>query len=41
VATAYDELAARHSDRIRVIDAEGSVEAVHRRVMEAIAERGR
>ena len=41
VAAAYDELAARHSDRIRVIDAEGSVEEVHRRVMEAVAERGR
>jgi dTMP kinase len=39
VAAAYDELAARHSDRIRVIDAEGSVEEVHRRVMEAV--RGR
>ena len=41
VAAAYDELAARHPDRIRVIDAEGSVEEVHRRVMEAVAERGR
>ena len=41
VAAAYDELAARHSDRIRVIDAEGSVEEVHRGVMEAVGERGR
>ena len=37
VAAAYDELAARHSDRIRVIDAQGPVEEVHRRVMEAVA----
>ena len=36
VAEAYDELAARHSDRIAVIDAEGSVEEVHGRVMEAV-----
>jgi dTMP kinase len=37
VAGAYDELAARHADRIGVIDAEGSVEEVHQRVMEAVA----
>src|SRR5204862_7278812 len=37
VATAYDELAERHADRIVVIDAEGSVEEVHRRVMEQVA----
>jgi dTMP kinase len=39
VAAAYDELAARHADRIRVIHAEGSVEEVHRRVMDAVRER--
>lgn len=36
VAAAYDDLAARHSDRIRVIDADGSVDDVHRRVMAAV-----
>ena len=36
VAAAYDELAARHPDRITVVDANGSVETVHRRVMEAV-----
>jgi len=36
VAAAYDELAARHRDRITVIDAEGSVEDVHRRVMQTV-----
>jgi dTMP kinase len=36
VAAAYDELAARHPDRIAVIDADGSVEDVHGRVMEAV-----
>ena len=41
VAAAYDELAGRHSDRITVIEAQGSVEEVHRRVMEAVGERGR
>ena len=41
VAAAYDELAGRHSDRITVIAAQGSVEEVHRRVMEAVGERGR
>jgi dTMP kinase len=40
VAAAYDELAARHPDRIAVIDAEGSVEEVRERVMEAVRERG-
>jgi dTMP kinase len=40
VAAAYDELAARHRDRIVVIDAEGSVEEVHRRVMEAVGQVG-
>jgi dTMP kinase len=41
VAAAYDTLAGRHSDRITVIEAQGSVEEVHRRVMEAVRERGR
>lgn len=41
VAAAYDELAERHGDRIRVIDAEGSVDEVHARVMEAVAEAAR
>jgi len=33
---AYDELAARHPARIVTVDAEGSVEGVHDRVMEAV-----
>ena len=41
VAEAYDELAASHTDRITVIDAEGSVEDVHERVMAAVREKGR
>lgn len=36
VAVAYEEIARIASDRIVVIDAEGSVEEVHRRVMEAV-----
>ena len=36
VAEAYDEIAQIASDRVVVIDAEGSVEEVHRRVMEAV-----
>jgi dTMP kinase len=36
VATAYDDLAAHHPDRIAVIDAEGAVTEVHERVMEAV-----
>jgi dTMP kinase len=36
VATAYDEIAIIASDRVTVIDAAGSVEAVHERVMAAI-----
>jgi dTMP kinase len=36
VAEAYDELAARHPDRITVIDAEGSPQEVHGRVMDAV-----
>ncbi len=36
VATAYDEIAMIASDRVVVIDAGGSVEEVHERVMEAV-----
>lgn len=36
VAAAYDDLAARHPERITVIDAEGSPAAVHERVMAAV-----
>jgi dTMP kinase len=36
VAAAYDDLAARHPDRIAVIDAEASVAEVHDRVVEAL-----
>ncbi len=36
VAAAYDELAARHPERIRVVDAEGSPGEVHERVMAAV-----
>jgi len=39
VATAYEEIAMIASDRVTVIDATGSVEEVHARVMEAV--RGR
>jgi dTMP kinase len=39
VATAYEEIAMIASDRLTVIDATGSVEEVHARVMEAV--RGR
>lgn len=39
VAQAYDEIAQIASDRVTVIDASGSVEEVHRRVMEAVNER--
>jgi dTMP kinase len=41
VADAYDELAARHPDRIVVIDGAGSVEQVHDRLMAVLAERRR
>jgi dTMP kinase len=40
VAAAYDELAERHSDRITMIDAEGSVEEVHALVMQAVRAKG-
>jgi dTMP kinase len=39
VATAYDEIAQIASDRVVVIDASGSVEEVHERVLEAVNER--
>ena len=39
VATAYEEIAMIASDRVVVIDATGSVEEVHERVMEAVNER--
>lgn len=39
VATAYDEIAMIAADRVVVIDAGGSVEEVHERVMEAVRER--
>jgi dTMP kinase len=39
VATAYEEIAMIASDRVVVIDASGSVEEVHERVMEAVNER--
>lgn len=41
VAQAYDEIAQIASDRVTVIDASGSVEEVHERVMEAVRERSR
>lgn len=39
VAAAYDEIAMIASDRVVVIDATGSVEEVHKRVLEAVNER--
>ncbi|MEX0972934.1 MAG: dTMP kinase [Solirubrobacterales bacterium] len=39
VAEAYDEIATIASDRVVVVDAEGSVEEVHARVMEAVRAR--
>lgn len=39
VAEAYDEIAQIASDRVVVVDAEGSVEEVHKRVMEAVGSR--
>lgn len=41
VAAAYEEIAVIASDRVVVIDATGSVEEVHKRVLEAVRERGR
>jgi dTMP kinase len=39
VATAYEEIAIIASDRVVVLDAAGTVEEVHARVMEAVRER--
>ncbi|MEK6251458.1 MAG: dTMP kinase [Actinomycetota bacterium] len=39
VASAYEEIAVRHADRVVKVDGSGSVEEVHARVMEAVAER--
>jgi dTMP kinase len=36
VAAAYDDLAARHGDRIAVVDAEADVAEVHARVMDVV-----
>jgi dTMP kinase len=41
VAEAYEEIAQIAADRVEAIDATGSVEEVHRRVMEAVRERSR
>jgi dTMP kinase len=41
VAEAYEEIAQIASDRVEVIDASGTVEEVHARVMEAVRERSR
>ncbi len=41
VAEAYDELAARHPERIVTIDATGSVDEVSGRLMAVLADRGR
>lgn len=41
VAAAYDEIAIIASDRVVAIDATGSVEEVHERVLEAVNERSR
>jgi dTMP kinase len=38
VATAYEEIAQIAGDRVVVVDADGSVEEVHERVMEAVRE---
>ena len=40
VAAAYDDLAARHPERIVVVDADGEVDEVHARVMEAVGRVG-
>jgi dTMP kinase len=40
VAAAYDDLAARHPDRIVVVAADGEVTQVHARVMEAVGRVG-
>jgi dTMP kinase len=38
VARAYEEIAIIASDRVVVVDADGTVDAVHERVMEAVSE---
>jgi dTMP kinase len=40
VAEAYDEIAQIASDRVKVVDAEGSIEDVHARVMGAVRDHG-
>ncbi len=40
VAEAYEEIAIIASDRVVVVDASGSVEEVHERVMEAVRSHG-
>jgi dTMP kinase len=40
VAAAYDDLAARHPERIAVVDADGDVTRVHARVMEVVGRVG-
>lgn len=40
VAEAYDEIAQIASDRVVVVDAEGSVEEVHKRVMDVVRDYG-
>jgi len=39
VAAAYEEIAARHAERVVRVDASGSVEEVHARIMEAVEAR--
>jgi dTMP kinase len=39
VASAYEELALRHPDRIVTVDASGSVEEVHARAIDAVKRR--
>src|SRR5690606_15891365 len=39
VARAYDEIASRHPDRIVVLDARGTPEEVHARIMAAVEQR--
>ena len=39
VAAAYEELAARHRDRITVIDGNGEPPEVHRRILVAVNDR--
>lgn len=40
VATAYEEIAKIASDRVAVVDGDGTVEEVHERVMDAVRDRG-